>query len=440
MVKKLLRKIGVEDDSHEFRPLLSEIEERPVNPLGRLLFWIVVFLVVFLVVWTFFGKVDIVVSARGMVAPEGEVKIIQALNTGVVQKILVKEGSKVEVGQVLMEIDPSTTEPELGSLVSTLDSIKLEIQMLEALSEGKLLELEQIDSETAIQNKTFLATSKSYQTELEAKRLELNKIEEELKILLTQKHYQRKELLTNRNKVKRLKKVLDIIPRDEYNDTVKAINQNKAQIKAIKYQLLELGHQRAQVQEELSHIKESFSTDILTLLIQKKLEAKQSQARIEGMSFHNKKQKIKSPVAGYVVGLGAHTIGGVVTPAQKLISIVPLDTKLIVKANIQNRDIGYIKEGMPVSLKIDTYNFQRFGTLAGTIQHIAKNSIEHEKLGTVYEIFVSPLGSELVVEGQKRTISPGMTLTAEVKVGKRRILEFFVYPLIKYWDEGMSVR
>ena len=124
------------DDSHEFKPVLSEIEDSPVSPLGRFTFWIIVAIMIVTVLWLTIGKVDIVVSARGLIIPDGEAKIIQPLDTGVISKILVKEGDFVKEGQPLMEIDPATTEPELESVQKNLEDTLLEIKRLNATADG----------------------------------------------------------------------------------------------------------------------------------------------------------------------------------------------------------------------------------------------------------------------------------------------------------------
>lgn len=164
------------------------------------------------------------------------------------------------------------------------------------------------------------------------------------------------------------------------------------------------------------------------------------QASADEITFKNTKQTLVSPCDGYVDKLFIHTLGGVVTPAQELAAITPADMPLLIKATVLNQDIGFVKEGMPVSVKIDTFNFQKYGMIDGKVLTISKNSINDEKLGPVYEIYITPLTNTLNVEGKNEPIRTGMTLTAEVNVGKRRIIEFFIYPLIKYLDEGMSVR
>ena len=135
-----------------------------------------------------------------------------------------------------------------------------------------------------------------------------------------------------------------------------------------------------------------------------------------------------------------HTIGGVVTPAEKIMTIVPKSAKMVVKAKVLNQDVGFIEANMPVSIKVDTYNFQKYGILNGKVTLVSPNSIEDEKLGPVYEVYIEPQNTTLLVEGKEQSIKFGMTTTNEIKIGKRRIIEFFIYPLIKYMDESIKVR
>jgi hemolysin D len=162
--------------------------------------------------------------------------------------------------------------------------------------------------------------------------------------------------------------------------------------------------------------------------------------KIQRSEFLSSRQLITSPVKGHVAQLLFHTIGGVVTPAEELATIVPLDSPLLVKAFVENKDVGYLTPGMDVSLKVDTFEFQKYGILEGELLQVSRDSIENQRMGLVYEVYVKPLQTTLVVDGKETAISTGMSITAEIKVGKRRIIEFFIYPLIKYWDEGISVR
>ena len=129
-----------------------------------------------------------------------------------------------------------------------------------------------------------------------------------------------------------------------------------------------------------------------------------------------------------------------IVTAEKVISIVPADSPLIIKASVLDKDICFVKEGMPVQVKIDTFDFQKYGMIEGKVKKVSKDSVEDEKQGLVYDVFITPVTKSLIVDGKEQQISTGMGLSAEIKTGKRRIIEFFIYPIIKYWSEAVSIK
>ena len=432
-----------EDDSHEFRPIIAEIEEEPVSPLGRSTFWIITAVIFFTGIWMFVGKVDIVVSGRGEVIPDGEIKILQPLDTGVISKILAKEGDFVKKGQILMEIDPSTVQPMLQSMQTNLNHTRLEINRLKAATDGGLPILPTITIAPELaktQKDIYSASVSSLNDQIASKKIELNKIESQINSENTEKNSSQHLLDINLAKEKRLKTVLDIIAKNQYEETLENISTYTSKINEAGYKIEELNHQKNQVLKEIAYLKENFRAENFKEISDKQKAAAQLEGQIKEASFKNTRQKITSPVNGYVVDLSAHTIGGIVTPAQKLVSIVPANSPLIIKSRILNKDIGFIKEGQPVSIKIDTFDFQKYGILKGIVKQISRNSIKDDKEGLVYEVYIKPVNSILMIEGRKQSISSGMSLTSEIKVGNRRIIEFFIYPLIKYFNEGISVR
>jgi len=332
------------DDSHEFKPILAEIEDAPINPIGNTIFWIIIIFMLIAGLWMYFGKVDIVVTARGLIIPTGEEKLVQSLDKGVVTTIAVKEGEYVTKGQIVAIITPAEHEPGLE-----LNNIREE--------EAKVAEQ--------------LADSRS-----------------KYKIALNTKN--------------RLKTVRDILPASRYDDASKEVTELSHNINALSASLSEIRNKRLQLEKQ--------------------------------------KQILKSPIDGYVNTIFVHTIGGVVTPAEKIMTIVPKDAKMQIKAQVLNQDVGFIEPNMPVSIKIDTYNFQKYGILDGIVTVVSPNSIKDERLGDIYEVYIEPKNTTLMVEGKEQTIKYGMATTNEIKIGKRRIIEFFIYPLIKYMDESIKVR
>ena len=342
---KLLNKLFPKaDDSHEFKPILAEIEDAPLNPIGNTMFWVIIIFMLIAGLWMYFGKVDIVVTARGIIIPTGEEKLVQSLEKGVVTTLAVKEGEYVTEGQLVAIVSPAEYEPEL----------------------------------------------------------ELNNLREEEARISQQMASDRTKLSIARSEKSRLESVRDIIPSSRYDQSAKEVTELSHEIASLGASLAEIRNKRVQIEKQ--------------------------------------KQYLKSPIEGYVNKILVHTEGGVVQPAEKIMTIVPKDASKIIKAQVLNQDVGFVESGMPVSIKVDTYNFQKYGILDGVVTVVSPNSIEDEKLGPIYEVYIEPKNTTLLVEGKEQTIKYGMSTTNEIKIGKRRIIEFFIYPLIKYMDESIKVR
>lgn len=423
--EKIKNVLKEKDDSHEFLPIIAEIENEPVNPLGRTMFWILITLIVLTSIWLIFGKVDVVVSARGKIIPDGETKIIQPLETGVIKKILVKEGDFVRKGQTLIAIDPSTTQPQLSSLKANLEYTNLERKRLEAASKGKTFNTDGTE-DAQTQQELYQSSVSDLRNQLQAKMAEIRGLNEEVR------NYQ-KQLSINSAKERRMNDVSDIIAR---NDLDKVRQENSD----FHSKIQDLRQQIAQRQKEADYIRSNFKTLNFKDLADRDKKANELQANIKEIEFRKSQQNIVSPVDGYVNTLLVHTAGGVVTPAEKLVSVVPLNAPIVVKATVMNKDIGFIRAGMPVLIKIDTFDFQKYGMINGVVKKVSKDSIEDQKQGLIYDVYIKPLNHTLMVEGRETPISTGMSLTAEIKVNKRRIIEFFIYPMIKYWHQAIQIR
>ncbi len=338
-----------ENDFHEFKPILSEIEERPQNPLGNFIFWTIIIFILTSALWMYFAKTDVIVSARGIVIPEGEEKVVQSLDKGVLTRLDVKEGQYVKKGEIIGVIQPAEYEPGL----------------------------------------------------------ELNNLKEEETGLLAELASARARLNIVNKDLARLRPVLDIIPKTRYDETLK----------------------------ESVALKEEINGHLAAL----------AQIRNKKIQIEKQRQILKSPTEGYIGQIFLHTKGAVAGPGEKIVTIIPKDAKLKIKAKVLNRDIGHIQEGMSVSIKLDTYDFQKYGMLKGKVETISPNSIKdealgNENLGDIYEVYITLDTTTLLVEGKNQNIKAGMTLTNEINIGKRRIIEFFIYPLIKYLDESIKVR
>jgi len=151
-------------------------------------------------------------------------------------------------------------------------------------------------------------------------------------------------------------------------------------------------------------------------------------------------QRLTAPLDGEVQQLAVHTVGGVVTPAQQLLVVVPYEHQLEVEAMVENKDIGFVKRGQPVEVKVETFPFTRYGLIGGRIVSISNDAVQLEKGGLVYPARIALARSVIQVEGQPVKLAPGMAVTAEIKTGTRRLIEFFLSPLLKSVQETARER
>ena len=428
------------NDLHEFKPLLIEIEDKPLNPLGRIILYLVLVIMVFGTAWLILAKVDVVVSAQGKVIPSGEIKILKPLESGVVSKIFVKESDRVKKGDILIQIDPTVTDASLSSKQDDLAVINSDIALLYALINESNLSKDEINKLNSSQLNLYNSQRQILASTYESNKAKLNSAK--LDIKANESEVNRLSLLLNKEKEAkvRLQKVLDLIAKKEYEEVSKNIINLKEQKDIALYRLKESNKKLEEIIEENEKAIKAIKSSWIETSLGKEKEKRELSAQINAILFSNKTQQIKSPVDGFVGKLLIHTEGGVVSPNDNLISIVPSDAPLIIKANVLNKDIGFLKLGQEVAIKIDTFSFQKYGLLHGNIIEISKDAIEDEKLGLIYEIKIKPKSLDIKVEGEIKQLEIGMSVIAEVKTGKRRVIELFIYPIIKYMDEGLSVR
>lgn len=435
---KIFKKI--KDDSYEFKPVIIEIEDTPQNPLGRTILYIVLSLIIFTFLWLFLAKIDIVVSSQGKVIPNGEIKILKPLESGVVSKILVKEGDKVLKGDTLMSIDPSVTTVNLQTKENELNNLNMSIIRLKALGNESNLTNEELNLLSNSELNLFLNQKNSYDNSINQYKFSIEELNFNIESSKDEIIRLNNLLNKNQNRLNRLERVKDIISLKEYDELQKEVYDLTSKLNIAKNNKTAAVNKLNATKEELEVFKQNSKGKFLDELITKQKEANLIKAEINAYLFQSKQQLIKSPVDGYVGKLLVNTESGVVNSGEALITIIPANEPLIIKATTLNKDIGFLKEGQKVAIKIDTFNFQKYGKLDGELIHIANDAIEDEKLGIVYEIKVKPLKTTLNIDGEIKNIEPGMSVIAEVKVGKRRVIELFIYPIIKYLDEGLSVR
>lgn len=431
-------------NEHEFKPILAEIQDKPPNPLGRLFLWILLTLMVLVIAWMYFAKVDVVVSARGKVVPDGDLKVLQPFEIGVIRKILVKEGDYVKEGQVLVEIDPTVEVADIQGKERNLFFHKLTNRRVKAILSGKEFLASDVTTESQLQTNLYRVQKEHLKASLKAKEKEIEEIKKviySLKEEISKLNHLMNVVLEEEEKLKALV-IAGAVAEAKYREKVKERLNLEREISLKKNQVEEYMLRLERVMHEIDTIKSEFSEKLLVEAGSSLQQENLLTSEITAVKFKKSKRFITSPVNGYVHLIAVKTVGGIITPAQPLISIVPENTPLVVKAFVLNKDIVFIKPDHNVIVKVDTYDFQKYGTLKGKVKIVSPFSVEDREIGVDgYPVYIKLDSSELKTkDGKIYKIKPGMTVLAEINTGKRRVIELILFPFVKYIDEGLKVR
>ncbi|MDB5617754.1 HlyD family type I secretion periplasmic adaptor subunit [Tardiphaga sp.] len=455
-------------DELAFLPAALEIVETPAPPLVGAVAAVLIALFCLALAWASLGKIDIVASAPGRVIPTGRVKTIQPFETGVVRAIRVRDGQTVKAGDVMIELDPTVTEAELKHLQNDLTVATLEsARLATVLAEGDPLAAFRPPagasaSQVAIQRR-YLVEQVEEQRAKQAG-LELQKVKKDA------------ELATATATISKLEAVLPILQqrvsiRQQLFDKEVGSKVNYLEIlQAYTEAQQELAVQRSRVREAeiaLAGIVESAAQSRAEFRRTLSTELVESQRKIAGLSEDVIKaaqrtvlQNLTAPVDGTVQQLAVHTVGGVVTPAQALLVIVPADSNLEIEAMISNRDIGFVHVGQEVAIKVDTFNFTRYGLLHGRVISVSQDAIARDRQQDgaggdknakddgsgqksdqlSYAGRISLDSSTMQIDENIVNLSPGMAVTTEIKTGSRSVMSYLLSPLLRYKQESLRER
>ena len=366
----------------EFLPAVLEIQESPPSPVGRTIIFMIIGVFSAALLWSVFGHIDIVTVAQGKIIPSDYSKVIQPLESGIIKKIHVRDGQHVKKDDVLIELDATTTGADRERYSNEYLSALTEVARLQAL----IADQDNFTSPKGA-NPRFVE-------------IQRNRLRDQLT-----------EFRALQNQAQAYKTLYDkqLVSRMQYLEADRARAQ-KAQEHAAEY-------------SEAKTRAHSLSQELA------KAENRTSQ------------QTLTAPIDGIVQQLAVHTVGGVVTPAQQLMVIAPREGLLEVEAWVDNKDIGFVNPEQEAEIKVEAFPFTRYGTIEGKILALSKDAVPVEKAGLVYAARVSMARSTIQVENNKEVnLSPGMNVSVEIKTGQRRLIEYFLSPLLQASRESIRER
>lgn len=428
----------------EFLASILEVTETPPSPVGRMVLWTIVLLIVVAGIWLFVGEVDEVAVARGRVIPVGNVKIVQSPNKGVIKELFVREGDYVQQGQKILILDTTKTQADVDQLRKQVAYYDMTVKRLQAeMNDESFIPPESADldqKDVAAQ----VALYRSRRTKLMAdQEKNMAAIAQEEAAIQSSMATQQKYLSMLEVAEEKENRLNDLYAQDavSYFQLLEARQTRVEYQKSAEAMAEEITKERAKLAEAIDNqatTDSAYRQDTMTQLVEAKKQLNSYQEELTKATETNEQSVITAPVSGRINQLSVHTVGGVVSEAQSLMMVVPEDAFMEVEAYADNKDIGFIELGQEAEVKVETFNFQKFGMVNAEVREISPDAIEDsqdKEKDKKFRIYLSVEKDESGIN-----LQPGMNVSAEIKIKKKRIIDFFLDPFRQYQDEALRER
>ena len=434
----------------EFLPAALELIETPPSPAPRLAALLIVAFVLLTIAWSVVGRLDVMATARGKIVPGSGSKIVQSAETAVVRSIHVKDGQAVSAGDVLVELDASLQDADRRRVGIELDAARLQVARATALlhaidrrSKPQLSPMPGIEAERLEREQHLLVS------QFEEFRSKLARFDADIA-------RRSAELDATRQVIAKLEQTVPIARR-RARDFAELVERNfisehgwldKEQSRI--EQEGDLAMQRARLGEltagltEGMRLKDALVAETRRIALDSRTEGEQHVTALtqEGIKAETRSRRmtLTAPVDGTVQQVAIHTEGGVVTEAQALMIVVPREDVAEIEVMVDNKDIGFVHAGQTASVKFDTFPFTRYGTIRASVSHVSADAVSDERKGLAYVARLQLTRPDIEVDGESVRLLPGMAVSAEIRTGSRRVIEYFLSPLMQRANESLRER
>ncbi|TBO32590.1 HlyD family type I secretion periplasmic adaptor subunit [Aquabacterium lacunae] len=369
-------------------------------PAVALTLWLLLAIVGFTFAWAYQAKVDQITRAEAKVIPDGREQIISSLEGGILRTLLVKEGMLVEQGQALVRLDPTRVEALQNEGQAKTLALKAAIVRLTAEASGKSLEFpEEVAAVPALVQGETDAFNARRQLLNEAVAVNRHSLGLLMREVAMAERMADKGVLSNVEVMRLRRQANDLLL--QVQDRINRFRQ-------------EASSELVRVQTELAQLQEQMivKQDVLSRTL------------------------IRSPIRGQVKHIRLGTVGGVIQPGAAIMEIVPVSEQVLVEARIKPADIGFVRLGMPVQVKLSAYDFYTYGGLKGRLDYLSPDALSDEPKSanqdnSYYRALIRADATELKKAGQPLPVIPGMTGTVEVRTGEQTVLSYVFRPLLK---------
>jgi hemolysin D len=434
---------------NEFAPDILRIQATPPRPMPRAVLGIGLTLLGVALLWSAFGRLDIVAVAQGKLVPQSSLKIVQPAEAGIVNDILVQEGQLVKAGQTLMRMDPTLALADLRALRTELQHKSMALRRVDAELSGQPFLAEPNDPQQLFgeAQAQYLANRGAQDAAIAQERATWERSKQEMSAALETRNKLAQTLPHYRNQDEAFQKLV----KEGFTGRIMADDKARERIeKEQDYRSQAFVVAREQANMALSEKKiAQLQTDYLRRLRTERAElsdrVQHLQQEVAKQSHRHALLELKAPQDGRVKDLATHTVGTVAQPGTILMTLVPIKESLLAEVWLSNEDVGFVRPGQPVKLKLTAFQFQKYGMLDAHVEQVAADATDRQEAGAdpskqaaplAYRTSVSLDRQVLKVDALSYRLASGMQVSAEIKLGERTVLEYLLSPVQKAFHEA----
>ncbi len=409
-----------------------------VHSRSKILLFVIVAVVIWLITWASFAEIDEITKGIGKVIPSKQIQVIQNLEGGIVSEILIQKGQLVEKGQILVKIDDT-------KFSSSFEENKL--RYLELHAKSIRLKAEASSKKLLIPKKLYVEMPKLMEEERTLYSINKNQLRRRLNILKEQVKQRQNELTEAKVKLKQLRKSYSLIAKEvditkplvkkglvsqvEFLQLSRQANSMIGDLDAVRLSIPRIKSTIQEAKGKIEEAKLEFRFKAKEKL--NEVEAEMSRIHESGDALEDqvKRTSVRSPVKGIVQQLLINTVNGVVQPGMDIVEIVPLDDKLLIEAKIKPSDVAYIYPGLEAMVKFTAYDFAIYGGLKGKVTLVSADTIVDEKGNSYYLVSIKTDVSYLEKYNKKHEILVGMVANVDIITGKKTVMDYLLKPILK---------
>ena len=461
----------------DFQPHVLAIEETPPSPFTRLVLWSLVSLLVTAVAWSWLSHMPIMTTAPGKFVTDAHTKVVQSLNSGTVQSILVKPGQTVADGQVLVKLDPHVNQARLNSAASDLGFNRLQQRRIlrELGGQPDPAATPDVTAEMlSVEKRLAAAQLGTQRSKLEVDEAQIRQARANLAAgRQTLDEYSEREAQDSGLERAAAPLVAEgALSGQEYVQLKDQVIVDRGQLAAQREQVEQLSAALTAARKQRDEDARAFEAQRYQDLESTAGKSYDLASQYAGAARDADLDHLTAPVRGTVQSVDIGSLGTVVQPGQTVLTIVPTDAPIVVEVDLPSQQMGFVKVGQKTQIKVSAYPFEEYGAIPGKVLSVSPTAESTSELASLpegeshqpetppqqgssssdadgqkgsspptlyYRVRVQPEKMWLDAEGQRRTMRPGMTATVDIETGQRRVLDFFLDPIVKYVSNGLTV-